>query len=218
MGTILQKVFGLVQDENCSEADAIKQVSEDVQGIWRHHFGIRVIDGKEFDDEVVTENEAAEKQMIVRPWKIQEKILAALKEYKLVEYESRRIKKRQNFGTKEANLLELLDTPLDIMKVGVWRSMVVGGVKQKVWLPSGEEILKKSGILSWEEDLLHLRNQLSKEQPGCCDSFDLRQKKRDERSMKNAQGFETIKAKSDADIAKLEKKANISGKGSKIKK
>ena len=36
--------------------------------------------------------------------------------------------------------------------------------------------------------------------------------------MKNAQSFETIKARSDADIAMLEKKANISGKGLKIKK
>ena len=63
--------------------------------------------------------------------------------YKNVKYESRRINKRKNFSTKEADLIDLLETPLNILKVGVLRSMVVRGVRQKVWLPSGEEILKK---------------------------------------------------------------------------
>ena len=47
-----------------------------------------------------------------------------------------------------------------------------------------EKILMKSGIIDWTEDLAHLKNQLKKEQPGCCHSFDLRQEKKDERRMR----------------------------------
>ena len=78
-----------------------------------------------------------------------------------------------------------------------------------MWLPSGEEILEKSGILSWREDLQHLQNQLSKEQPGCCDSFDTRQMKRDERVLREEVALEAKKRKSDADIAEFEKSCVI---------
>ena len=50
-------------------------------------------------------------------------------------------------------------------------------------------------------DLVNLQNQLSKEQPGCCDSYDQREKKRAERNMRKAQGLEASKTKSDAKIA-----------------
>ena len=47
-----------------------------------------------------------------------------------------------------------------------------------------EDILRyKSGIADWEEDLQHLNNQMTREQRGCCDSIDQRQKKRDMRKL-----------------------------------
>ena len=57
----------------------------------------------------------------------------------------------------------MLDLPFDILKKDV------------------EKILRKSGIADWDEDVTHLRNQMSKEHPGCCSSFVLQQKKQDER-------------------------------------
>ena len=84
---------------------------------------------------------------------------------------------------KESKLKEDIEKPLNILKIGVWRPKIVDGVKTQVWLPSGEEILSRSGILHWKEDLEHLKNQLSVEQLGCCDSFDSRQAKRDSRNL-----------------------------------
>ena len=50
---------------------------------------------------------------------------------------------------------------------------------------------------------------MSKEQPGCCDSFDKRQKKRDNRILKEAQIQEEAKQKSDAEIADLERNVSL---------
>ena len=65
------------------------------------------------------------------------------------------------------------------MKAGKWRTLKVGEGKQRVWLPSGEEILSRSGILSWQEDLAHLRNH--------CDLLDRKQAKRDSRKLRDEQ-------------------------------
>ena len=64
--------------------------------------------------------------------------------------------------------------------------MVVSGIRERVWLPSGEEILARSGILDWQEDLLHLKNQLTVEQPGSALGVDRRQAKRDKRKLRQS--------------------------------
>ena len=51
----------------------------------------------------------------------------------------------------------------------------------------GEEILRQGGITDWEEELNHLRNQLTPEQPGTCDGYDMRQRKRDNRKLMEEQ-------------------------------
>ena len=40
-----------------------------------------------------------------------------------------------------------------------------------------------SGITDWKEDVAHLENQLKREQIGCCDSLDFKQKKKDNRKL-----------------------------------
>ena len=70
-----------------------------------------------------------------------------------------------------------LQLPFNIVKAGRWHTKKVQGRREKVWLLSGEEVLEFSGILSWKEDLLHLRNQLTEEEPGTCTSADMHQKK-----------------------------------------
>ena len=47
-----------------------------------------------------------------------------------------------------------------------------------------EEVLQtESGIKDWQEDLIHLHNQLHKDQVGTCDKRDFKQKKRDNRKV-----------------------------------
>ena len=143
-------------------------------------FGIVVIDGKDFIEQIDAKEE---KRMIMREVLVKEEIKNIKKEYDRVEYESRRLKKRGNFVKSEENLKTVLDTPLNILKKGKWRTMQIGKEKQRVWLPSGEEILSRSGIISWEEDLKHLHNQLTVEQPGSCAELDKIQEKRDQRKL-----------------------------------
>ena len=64
--------------------------------------------------------------------------------------------------------------------------MVVSGVREGVWLPSGEEILSRSGIIDRQEDLLHLQNQLTVEQPGSALGVDQRQAKHDRRKLRES--------------------------------
>ena len=67
--------------------------------------------------------------------------------------------------------------------------MKVGETKRKeqVWLPSGEEILAKSGIISWKEDLKHLKNQLKSDQIGAFGACDMKQKRKDDRKLRDSQ-------------------------------
>ena len=78
-----------------------------------------------------------------------------------------------------------IEEPFNILKVGMWRTVNEGGIKSRVWSPSGQEILASSGILEWKEDLDHLERQFTVKQPGTCDGYDLQQMKRDERVMRD---------------------------------
>ena len=184
---ILQRFYELAKEEDVVKSlrpkeTCARKVIEEVKEVWRHHFGIRVIDGKEFGDQQV---EDSDKIMIMRDILIQADLLKLEKQYHDMEYESRRKKQRKNFREKELELEKVLDTPFNILKAGKWRTMMVGEKMQRVWLPSGEEILSRSGIISWQEDLAHLRNQLTSAQPGHCNSLDVKQAKRDNRKLRD---------------------------------
>ena len=47
-----------------------------------------------------------------------------------------------------------------------------------------ETIIQYSGTMDWREEVLYLRNQMTREQAGCVGSYDIRQKKRDDRLLK----------------------------------
>ena len=88
----------------------------------------------------------------------------------------------------------MLKTPLNILKAESVKTEAVGGEKVKVRRSGREEVLAKSGIISWQQDLLHLQNQLTEEQPGSCQGFDKRQKLRDERVLKTKEKEERHRA------------------------
>ena len=61
------------------------------------------------------------------------------------------------FVKNETDFADILDLPFDIL------------------CQDHASILQKSGIIDWAEDLQHLKNQMSRDQPGSCDGVDLRQ-------------------------------------------
>ena len=153
---ILQRLEGLLlgnditnksnQKKNDIKEEAAASVAKEVTAVWKHHFGIRVIDGKDFDSEDESEEK---KKMVIHDDLITKKILDLDQKYRRVKYESRRLKKRGNFVQMEADLKDELEKPLDITKEGGWKTVrMEDGSKQRVWLPSGEDILASSFSIS----------------------------------------------------------------------
>ena len=196
--------------------EAVKVVRKEVVDAWKYHFGLRVIEGKEYEEEKVLESEKVKKKMIIGDQHIENKITELVKQYHDVEYESRRVKQRKNFAEREIQLKETLDKPLNIMKPGTLTARVVDGVKKVVQIPSGEEILANSGILDWREDLEHLHNQLTVQQPGCCDSHDTRQAKRDDRKLNTVIREQKRRDFSNAEIAMSKNKIVFSDNESDV--
>ena len=99
---ILQRYYELAKQEDVVKSlrpkeTCARKVIEEVKDVWRHHFGMRLIDGKAFVDQEV---EDSEKIMIMRDILIQADLLQLEKKYHDMEYESRRKKKRKNFSEK----------------------------------------------------------------------------------------------------------------------
>ena len=139
--------------------DTVCQVKE----VWKYHFGERVIMG--YDSGMQEETP----KMISDDKNIQMKIIKVWQEWLALEKESRRERAtKPAFLKKQAKFVdEVLDMPFSIL----------GRAYQ--------EVLKDSGIKDWKEDLQHLHNQLEKEQIGACDSQDFKQKKKDNRKVKD---------------------------------
>ena len=154
-----------------------------------------MIRDKDFLEQEIKPDIVEEKKMIISDSKISEKIRLSLNKFEKLKYESRRVVRTSVFEEQEAKFEESLRKPLNILKVGCWRKVKINGVKERVWRLSGEEVLQHSGILSWQEDLQHLRNQLTEEQPGTCDGGNIKQIKRDNRALKREIGAERAKQK-----------------------
>ena len=145
--------------KNSNKPLAAKLTCGGVKTVWSYHFGPDLIFGGDESDR---------ERLICNDHYIIAKVLDTFKEWKQHEkWSNDRIKAGQTwFKNKEDTLKEKLDLPFNISKKDC------------------EKILMKSGIIDWTEDLAHLKNQLQKEQPGCCHSFDLRQEKKDERRIR----------------------------------
>ena len=73
-----------------------------------------------------------------------------------------------------------------------------------------ELVLQHSGVLDWKEDVMYLRAQMTKEQPGSLAAFDARQKKKDLRKLKEKVNLEAKASKEKLTRAELEeRKENI---------
>ena len=157
--------------------EAATQALKLVKAVWRHHFGIKLIDGKVHENSVPDKKEV----MIRQDNNIVTQILNLFQQWKYLEQLSRRPDRSEELKGKEAKFKSLLDQPFNLLK------------------KDGELILCQSGLKSWEEELTHLRNQLDPRQVGSCEGYDIRQKKKEERLLKDK-----IAAEKSASKVKLE--------------
>ena len=143
------------------KAAAQKTVAK-VLAVWEHHFGSRLICGQDYREGSVDRSLI----MISKNKTIESRIIKLVDEWKYLEQMSRRPDRKVDHQRRTKMFQDKLRMPFNILKTG------------------GEAILCASGIIDWEEEVQHLRNQLSPSQVGCCEGFDLRQQSRDMRRLK----------------------------------
>ena len=163
-GAVVGRLLTLLEEHSLTEAGKI--VTEEVKAVWLEHFGPKLILGKEFGKEKTKAND--DLKMIIPDFKIPLKVVGLYKRWRNLERESRRPDRsvKTTHREKVVQLTADLDWPLDIRKT------------------DSEDKVQKSGILDWREEVDYLRSQMTREQAGCLGTFDTRQKKRDERRLK----------------------------------
>ena len=149
-----------------------------LKDVWQHHFGLLLVHGKRHRKDIVDR----ESSMIISDRKIVAKLESLFKVWRELERMSRRSDRQHLYMKRADEFREQLQNPFNILK------------------HNGEQILCQSGIKLWEEELTHLRNQMDPKQVGCCDGYDQRQKKKEEREIRE-------KASRDAAIEKSKNEA-----------
>ena len=148
--------------ENSGIKETARDTRQELKDVWLHHFGPRLVEGREFGIEDV---EDKSKKMIKSDRHIDDKIQNVWKEWVKLEKESRKPARASSafFIGKQDKFSHQLKMPFNISIV------------------NAEEIIRDSGIKDWQEETEYLRNQLSESQLGCPGSFDKRQEDRDKR-------------------------------------
>ena len=133
--------------------------------------------GKEFENDEVVDQE---KIIIILDKNIKAKIINLHKSYQKLEVTSRRPdRNKTNSYIKEVEKFkDELSLPFNISRKN-----------------AGQIMKDKSGIKMWKEDFEHLQKQLLRDQPSGCDSFDVRQYKRDARKNAEKAALEKTKSK-----------------------
>ena len=154
-GAVLGRFLSTLESSSIKVAAA--ETRNEVKEIWKHHFGSRLVEGREFGIEEV-ENES--KKIIRSDKKVDFLITGLWKKWKKLEKESRRASRASgaSFIRKQEKFKQLMKKPFNICK------------------NAAEEIIKESGIKAWLEETEYLRNQLSDKQPGCLAGVDNKQK------------------------------------------
>ena len=185
-GSVLGRLLFLLESHSLSEAS--KMVGEEVKIVWNHHFGPRFIMGKEFGKEM--ESVTDEKLKIIKSDRhVAEKVVSMYNQWRNLEGQSRRPDRalKLNFMEKQQKFCLDIDLPFDIRKL------------------EAETIIQQSETMDWREEVEYLRNQMTREQAGCVGSFDTRQKKRDDRILKEEISKEAKAAETESLKRKLMK-------------
>ena len=161
-GSVLARFLALLVTNSVKDAAAITRL--ELKAVWQHHFGSRLVQGKELG----IEEAGDEKRKIVKQDRfIEDMIKAVWKDWCRLEVDSRRPSRssKGSFRTKEENFTAELGKAFNITKV------------------AAEDIIRHSGILDWRNEVQHLQNQLSDPQVGCLGSLDKVQQKCDTRKI-----------------------------------
>ena len=167
-GPALYRLLFLMESKSLTEARAI--VVAELKEVWLHHFGRRLVLGKDLgSDDNGPEEESL--KIIKSDRKIGDKLVELHQRWRNLEKESRRPARAAGraFMEKQVRLGLELELPFDIRK------------------KEAGLVLERSGNIDWREDVEYLRSQMTKEQPGCPGSWDSRQKKKDERKLREKQ-------------------------------
>ena len=140
--------------------EAAKTVCGDIKAVWRNHFSSALIDG------------SSEERIIQSDTMILRNLNKLVQEWKDLERLERRTDRQALFDKKLKDWKEKMKLPMDISKA------------------NADEIIDKSKIIEKEAEKIHLKQQLSIEQPGTVAGLDKRQQKRDLRAKKSQESFE----------------------------
>ena len=182
-GPVLGRFLLHLEDKSILEAS--KAMVEEVKVVWLHHFGPQLILGKLLGE---TDKEEDSVKIIIKDHRISEMVTNLYKKWRSIETDSRRPTRSSGpaFLAKLKHLKNALEMPLNITKV------------------EAANIIHKSGIKDWQEETTHLENQLSKSQVGCPSGMDFRQRKRDNRILKDMSVRAQVAAKEKEKEAVLE--------------
>ena len=130
-----------------------------LKSVWKHHFGIRCIFGQEWEGSNVIDKHI----MIIEDKNIGRKISSVWEQWKNLERKSRRPDRSEtpSFRMQVDKFKMLLEQPFNIARKDA-------GIK-----------MKEAGIKNYQEEMIHLNNQLDVRQIGNCGGRDFLQKRRD---------------------------------------
>ena len=111
-GPVLGRLLSELETKSLTEAS--KVVAKEVKDVWLHHFGPKLILGKEYGKEE-DEKIDLELKMIKSDQKVAEKVVEVYKKWRNMEYESRRPQRAEtkSFLAKKKELEVILDSPLE---------------------------------------------------------------------------------------------------------
>ena len=184
-GPVLARLLALLEDHSLTESGKI--VSKEVKAVWLKHFGTKQILGKEYGKEA-EEGTNENLKMIVRDDHLAKKVVDLYRNWKGLEKESRRPDRSitTNHQKKVKQMKSDLDLPFDVRKI------------------DAEDTVQKSGMLDWREEVQYMRSQLTREQASGLGPGDKRQKKRDDRLLKEGIRKEAKAAKAEIEIGEQE--------------
>ena len=156
---VLRRFLLEMQPPGTIKAAAAKTAQE-LRNVDTFHLGLRLIMGKSTSED---KREDESMKLIIMTSKIEKKIANLYQEWKDLEKTSRRKDRSMNesFRKKEKDFEQKLELPMNIAK------------------SNPKEILRKSKVIDWKDELTHLRQQLIKKQMGCAMGYDKRQEERD---------------------------------------
>ena len=139
---------------------AAKTVCQDIKAVWRDHFSSSLIDG------------SSQESIIFSDTKILKMLSNLVSEWKELEKIERRADRKAVFDRKLKSFQEKMKVPFNIAKT------------------KANEIIDKSKIIEKEAEKIHLKQQLSEDQPGTIAGVDKRQQKKELRIKKSQESYE----------------------------